>query len=66
MGVLLLSMGRRGIRRTKEKFVAQTIISKGKHKGETVVARQNRRVMAFAIPVALATWAVVLWQLPTL
>jgi prepilin peptidase CpaA len=65
-GVVLLSIGRRGVRRTKDKFVAQTVVSRGKVKGETVVDRQQRRVMAFAIPVALATWSVVLWKLPTL
>ena len=64
--VVLLSMSRRGVRKTKDKFIAQTVVKKGKVKGETVVARQNRRVMAFAIPVALATWAVVIWKLPTL
>jgi prepilin peptidase CpaA len=31
----------------------------------TVAERQKRRVMAFAVPLALATWAVMLWQLST-
>ena len=29
---------------------------------ETVVQRQNRRIMAYAIPVAFATWGVLAWQ----
>jgi len=33
---------------------------------ETVEERQNRRIMAYGVPVALATWAVVLWKLPPL
>lgn len=67
MFVVVMSVSRRGVRRTKEKFVAQTIVTKrGKRKGETVAARQQRRVMAFAVPVALATWGVVIWKLQLL
>ena len=29
---------------------------------ETVTQKQNRRIMAYAIPVALATWGVLAWQ----
>jgi prepilin peptidase CpaA len=44
---------------TKSKYVA------GKGSGsETVESRRKRRIMAYAIPVALATWAVLIWQIP--
>jgi hypothetical protein len=35
-------------------------------KAETTEHKQQRRIMAYAIPVALATWMVLLWKLPTL
>lgn len=33
-----------------------------KRRNKTVVDRQNRRLMAFAVPVALATWVVMIWS----
>lgn len=35
-------------------------------KAETVEQRQERRIMAYALPVAVATWVVLVWKLPTL
>jgi prepilin peptidase CpaA len=64
--VVLRSVTQRGMRKTKEKFIAQTTVTRGKKRGETLKSRQDRRVMAFAVPVALATWSVLLWKLPTL
>lgn len=58
--VMAWSILRRGPWKTKEKYVAN---SKNKHK-ESMAQRQNRRVMAYAIPVALATWVIVIWKLP--
>lgn len=46
--------------KTKSKFV-------GTNDGEarcTVASRRKRRIMAYAIPVALATWVVLIWQIP--
>lgn len=36
-----------------------------KHVPETAADKSKRRVMAYALPVSLATWVVVLWKLPT-
>lgn len=48
-----------GLRRTKEQYMSRT----DKGKGETTDQRKKRRVMAFALPVALATWCVLALQL---
>ena len=69
--VLLLSLVSRGMRRTKRRFLATgKQAGRGSAKGskvrESVEQRQERRVMAFAIPVALATWGLVIWHLPSL
>lgn len=68
--VLLWSMMVRGPWATKRKFVAESDKkkknSRGRIAGETLEQRQQRRIMAYAVPVALATWAVVLWRLPQL
>jgi prepilin peptidase CpaA len=37
-----------------------------KSKPETVEQRKERRIMAYALPVAVATWLVLVWKLPTL
>src|SRR5262245_23715053 len=37
-----------------------------KAKPETVEQRKERRIMAYALPVAVATWLVLVWKLPTL
>lgn len=67
-GVLLWSVLTKGARKTKNDLLAtgkdDGKSKKRKRKAETVAERQQRRVMAFAIPVAIATWFVVAWQLP--
>lgn len=50
-----------GFRRTKAQYLKQSESSKST--AETTVQRQKRRVMAFAAPVALATWCVLALQL---
>ncbi len=40
--------------------------SERRYGAETVEQKQQRRIMAYALPVALATWAVMAWKLPTL
>ena len=53
VGIVLIGVLSQGMRRTKN----QT------GKGETTEQRQKRRVMAFAVPVACATWCVLVLQL---
>ena len=58
-GTFVASMCTQGWRRTRGRYVAQK--SKGKSaskSAESVESRSKRRVMAFAMPVALATWSV--------
>jgi prepilin peptidase CpaA len=50
---------------TKRKYVAESEKGKAK-KVETITERKQRRVMAYAIPVALATWAVLIREFTTL
>ena len=67
--VVLWSVCTRGFRRTKNKFVATGKPREGKKKQaapETLKQRQNRRIMAYAGPVAVATWLVLLYKLPNL
>ncbi len=58
-GIVLWSVLSNGFRKTKSQYL------KSGNKAETTDARQKRRVMAFAAPVALATWCVVAVQLLT-
>lgn len=55
IAVLLWSLLHAGLRRTR-----------GTSPDDRDAPRPQRRIMAYAVPVALATWAVVLWQLPRL
>jgi prepilin peptidase CpaA len=66
--VMLWSICTKGKGKTKKKYIATgKPIKKGKKpKAETVKERQERRIMAYAIPVAVATWGVLIWQLPKL
>lgn len=58
-GIVVWSVLSNGLRRTKTQYL------KTKTSAETSGERQKRRVMAFAAPVALATWCVVAIQLLT-
>lgn len=63
--VIVYSMFSRGVYDTKDKYLATGKLKKGeKPKKETLQQRQHRRPMGYAVPVALATWVVVVWQLP--
>ncbi len=65
--VVLTSMGKNGLRNTKQKYLATGKTPAGqKAKQETQSDKVGRRVMAFAGPVAVATWIVVMWNLPLL
>lgn len=58
--VLLGGMAREGVYKTKEKYLATSAAGK-KHADRD---SRNRRIMAFALPVALATWVVLAWRVP--
>lgn len=71
VGTLLVMVGSvitRGAYATKRKYTATGKgygTGKGRRKKtETVAERQKRRIMAYALPVALSTWVVVFWKLP--
>lgn len=53
--MLFSSVVSQGFRKTKSKYLKP---DNGKSKGESIDQRAKRRVMAFAMPVALATWCV--------
>ena len=61
-GVILSSVISKGWKRTRKQFTREsdTQNRKSKKTVETIEQRQKRRVMAFAMPVALATWSVLL------
>ena len=56
-GIVLLGVLSKGIQRTKTQYL------KGSTKADTVGQRQKRRVMPYAVPVALATWCLLALQL---
>jgi prepilin peptidase CpaA len=69
LGYMVWSLFNGGLRKAAQKHLAtgKEAPKKGrKPQPETVEQRQQRRVMAYAIPVALATWLVLIWKLPTL
>lgn len=61
VGVLLYSVVTRGTKKTQKHFIASATKKSAPAGGETVEQKQNRRIMAYALPVALATWVVMLW-----
>lgn len=58
--VMVYSVMTRGVNKTKEQYVASSD-SKKKHASRDI---KDRRIMAFALPVALATWMVLAWKIP--
>lgn len=64
MGAIVWSVLVHGPRKAKRKYLATGKTENGKQpQPETVAQRQQRRIMAYAIPVAVATWSVLLWGL---
>ena len=61
IGIVLVGLLSQGLRRTKAQYLREN--EKGKGRSETTEQRQKRRVMAFAVPVALATWCILALQL---
>ncbi|MEZ6066296.1 MAG: A24 family peptidase [Planctomycetaceae bacterium] len=70
--VLVYSLVTGGIKASRKKYLATGKASakelrEGKElQPETVAARKERRILPFAVPVALATWLILAWKLPTL
>ncbi len=65
IAVMLWSVLVMGPRKAKSKYLAtgKDQPAGKKQTGETVAQKQQRRIMAYAIPVAVATWSVILWGL---
>lgn len=59
IGIVLVGLLSQGLRRTKNRYLTENEMGKG----ESTARRQKRRVMAFAVPVALATWSILALQL---
>jgi len=65
--IMLWSVLSQGFRKTQDRYLATGKAVKGEPvRTETVKQRQSRRVMGYAVPVAVATWLVMLFNLPTL
>jgi prepilin peptidase CpaA len=59
IGIVVAGMVTQGLRRTKDQYLTKNETSGG----ESSDQRKKRRVMAFAVPVALATWCILALQL---
>jgi prepilin peptidase CpaA len=61
-GVLFSNMLTKGWKSTRKQFSRETSGKSGRKNAavETIEQKQKRRVMAFAVPVAFATWSVLL------
>lgn len=65
MGVVVWSVVFRGVRGTRQQYLATGKTPAGQSpRPESVSQKQGRRLMAYATPIAIATWVVVLWKLP--
>lgn len=62
---MIWSTFRKGARKTKEEYLGTgKPMKRGlKPEAETVKQKQERRIMAFALPIALACWGVVIFQI---
>ncbi len=56
----------KGTRSMKSEYLSKAKTADGKPRSETIQEKQRRRIMAYAIPVCIATWLVMAWKLPTL
>ena len=63
--VIVFKATTHGVWASKDHYMATGKLKKGeKPKKETLEQKQKRRTMGYAVPVALATWLVVAWQIP--
>src|SRR5690606_22927461 len=70
-GVMVWSVLAHGLKASRKKYLAtgqlsERDVQQGKQIQENAVHKQGRRLLPFAVPVALATWLVIGWKLPTL
>lgn len=67
VAVIVSNLATRGLKQTKEKYLATGKSPAGqKPQSESRDQKLGRRVMAYAGPVAVATWMVLVWNLPSL
>ncbi len=64
--VIVWSVFSKGVRGMKTEYLAKGKVADGKAQPETAEDKKRRRIMAYAIPVCVATWIVMAWKLPTL
>ncbi len=64
--IIVWSVFTKGVRGMKTEYLAKAKTAEGKPKAETADEKKRRRIMAYAIPVCVATWIVMAWKLPTL
>ncbi len=64
--IIVWSVFSKGVRGMKTEYLANAKTADGKPRSETADEKKRRRIMAFAIPVCVATWLVMAWKLPTL
>jgi prepilin peptidase CpaA len=66
--IVLWSVLTRGFRKTQSRYLATGRPREGRTSAtvETVSQRQQRRIMGYAVPVAVATWLVMLYSFPSL
>jgi prepilin peptidase CpaA len=63
--VIVFKATTHGVWASKDRYMATGKLKKGeKPRKETLEQKQQRRTMGYAVPVALATWLVVAWQIP--
>lgn len=65
-GFVVYSAFSGGLRRTSQQRSAAEGTNPDLERRPAKSAASQRRIMAYALPVALATWAVLIWKLPTL
>ena len=67
-GFIVVSVFSGNFRKTAKKHLAtgKDQTKRQTKERETTEEKQGRRVMAYAVPVAVATWMVLIWKLPTL
>jgi len=64
--IIVWSVFSKGVRGMKTEYLAQAKTANGPAQPETAEHKKRRRIMAYAIPVCVATWLVMAWKLPTL
>jgi prepilin peptidase CpaA len=67
VGVILWNISKYGAKRTRDRYLATGKTKAGQPvQAETQEQKLGRRVMAYAGPVAVATWLVLIWNIPHL